>query len=127
MPIQILAHTGSVYEGAKRGANAEVGININRFTVRYYLETNESIPGIVGNTLWRVVSDKFSREIVCEGEILKDTGVMLFTMAAVLTFANITNDFTPVGGNFYMDEATVTASRNGWLSVSIKASAKATL
>jgi hypothetical protein len=127
MALQILTHAGSPYEGAKRGATSEVGINISRFTVRYYPEVNENVVGIGGVTIWRVVSAKFSREIQCDGEILKNTGVMLWTVASALTFQNFASDFIPVGGTFYMDEATVTASRNGWLSVSIKASARATL
>lgn len=128
MALNILAHEGSRYAGATRGVAAdEVGININRFSVRYYPEVNEVIPNAVGNTLWRVVSINFSREVTCEGEVLSNTGIMVFTVAAALAFANNTGDFTPVGGTFYLDEATVTASRNGWLSVAIRASARATL
>lgn len=130
MPLTILAHDGSTYAGAKRGAKIEVGINIQRSVMRYYPEVNDTVPNVAGQTQWRVVSDKFSRDVEFQGEVLSNTGVMLWTMASALTFAADKDEFTGQGGSagtFYMDDATVTAARAGWLSVVIKASAKPTL
>lgn len=126
MPLTILPTTGN-YAGAKYGVPNEVGINIERFVCRYYPEVNEVIPNYVGNTMLRVVSDRMSRDIQIEGEVLHNTGIMLFTVATVLTFANAVSHFGIVGGSFYFDEATVTASRKGWLSVSLKVSARGRL
>lgn len=127
MPITLLTHAGASF-GAKRGVpQNEVGINVSRFIVRYYPEINENVPDAVGNTLWRVVSDRLSREVQCDGEIINNTGLMIITVAAALTFANDVLEFPGTGGTFYLDEATVTASRNGWVSVSIKASARGRL
>jgi hypothetical protein len=126
MAIEILKHEGTGAQ-LKFGLTEQLGINISRFTVKYYPEINDTLPGVVGTTKWRVMSANLSRDVECEGEIMTNTGVMAFTLGAVITFANSVTHFTGTAGSFYLDEATVTATRGGWTTVSIKASAKATL
>ena len=107
---------------------SETGINISRFVVRYYPEVDVTFPNIVGNTAWRAVSQKLSRTVECEGEIKDGTGIMAFTVGVVTAFANKTNYFpTEIGGSLFLDEATVTASRKGWLTVNVKATARGSL
>ena len=116
------------WTGAQRGVlSTETGIAARRFQVRYYPQVNERLEDNFGEIIARAISDKFSREITCEGEITgPGTGVLLFYCGSTVTFANVLNDFkdnavNPVG-RILMDEATVTQERAGWKSVSIRAS-----
>jgi hypothetical protein len=127
MALNILTHQGVGFAPVRGVRRNEIGINVSRFMVRYYPEVNEVIPDLVGNTLWRVCSNNLSRDVQCEGEIVNNTGLMILTVATALSFANDVLEFPGSTGTFYMDEATVTESRNGWVSVSIRASAKGTL
>jgi hypothetical protein len=108
------------------GVAAETGINIKRFQVRFYPEINAKLPGAVGSGLLRVVSATLSRDIEIEGEITGTAGVMAYTVAAALTFANNIAGFG-AGGTVYLDEATVTKVRGGWASISVKASSIGTI
>jgi hypothetical protein len=105
----------------------EVGINISRFSIKYFPEVDATFPDYVGQTAVRVVSANFSRTVECDGEVIATIGIMAFTLAIACSFANAVSHFGPTGGSFYLDEATVDASRRGWVSVKIKATAKATL
>jgi hypothetical protein len=111
----------------KWGVSAEAGINISRFQVRYFPEQDERITGDVDQTLIRIQSQYFNREITVEGEI-KFTpygGLMFFTMGVACGLANTTSHFYPVAGTVYLDEATVTSARNGWVTLVMKLSSTA--
>jgi len=108
---------------AKRGITyAEVGINIKRITVRYFPEQNVRHLNYAGETMARSISQYFSREVSCEGEIIGTTGIMAFTLGAVCTFVNTVVEFGPAPGTLLLDEATTVKDRTGWQSVSVKAS-----
>jgi hypothetical protein len=102
----------------------ETGINVRKFVVRYFPQTNERFKNMFGHTIVRSVSLIFSREIIVEGEISKLTGgIMSFTLGMALAFANSRNWFTPVGAQtILLDDATVSMGRDEWVSVSIRAS-----
>jgi len=101
---------------------AETGINVRRFQVRYHAEINAPLEGITGEITARGISQLFSREITCEGEISGTTGIMAFALATACTFANSVTDFGGVAtvGKILMEEATVTSERAGWRSVSVR-------
>lgn len=108
----------------KHGIDAnETGINIRRFQVRYFPEVDIRHQNLAGETFLRSVSSRFSREVVCEGEIKGTTGIMDFTLGIACVFANIVSDFGPSGGSFLLDDATVSQERRGWKSVAVRASA----
>jgi hypothetical protein len=105
------------------GMPAEAGIVVRRFQVRYYPEVDEKFKNASGETFLRSVSQKFSRDIACEGEYARaGIGITLFTLATALSFANNVAVFGPVGGTILLDDATTNADRHGWFSVSIRAS-----
>lgn len=111
---------GSLQRGI---ATAETGINVRRFTCRYFGEVNDRLPGITGETNFRAVSSKFSRDITAEGEVKGVTGLMAVTMGGTVSFANDTTTFdatTP--GRIICDEATETQERDGWRSANVRAS-----
>jgi hypothetical protein len=115
------ARSGAAYWGVPW---QEVGINISRMQVRFFPEVDERIKNASGETVIRSVSTYFSREITCEGELTNNSvGIIALTLGAACLFN--TGDqyaFTPYGGTFLLDEATVTSERRGWRSVSVRAS-----
>lgn len=110
---------------ATRGiAVAETGINVSRFVVRFFGYVNDRLNGITGEVVVRGVSQKFSREVTAEGEVTGATGIIAFTLAAIVTFANSVTLFGGAGnaGIFLLDEATDTQERDAWHRVSVRAS-----
>lgn len=110
----------------RRGVEtAESGIICRRFVVRYFPEVNDRLEGITGEAIVRAISAKFSRDITCEGEVVSSAGLMAFTLATAISFANDVNTFDTANtaGLIFLDEATETQERGGWRSVSIRASA----
>lgn len=101
---------------------AETGISVKQVVVRYFPEVNAPIMDNVGETRGKVKSNKFSRDVTVEGEVLGATGVMAFTTTTACTIANDVADFGDGSGTLLMDEATVTQTRAEWRSVSIKLS-----
>lgn len=101
---------------------AETGISVKQVVVRYFPEVNAPIMDNVGETRGKVKSNKFSRDVTVEGEVLGATGVMAFTTTTACTIANDVSDFGDGSGTLLMDEATVTQTRAEWRSVSIKLS-----
>jgi hypothetical protein len=105
---------------------SEIGINVKRFQVRYFPEVDIRHGDVVGQTFLRSVSQQFSREISCEGEILGNTGIMLFTLGVAIAspngFHNVLTDFGNGAGNIFLDDAVVNYQRNGWASVAVRAS-----
>jgi hypothetical protein len=105
---------------------AETGINVKRFQVRYSPEVDVRHGDSVGQTFLRSVSQQFSREISCEGEITGNAGIMIFTLGVAIAapngFHNVIGDFGNGAGNVFLDDAVVTYQRNGWASVVVRAS-----
>ncbi len=100
--------------------NAETGVSINTFTVRYFPEVNERLQNNLGETAGRVVSTVASREVTLEAEVTGTTGVMVYTFLAACVPANDVADFGSPTGGLYMHEATVTQSRADWRKVNIR-------
>jgi len=101
----------------------ETGISVRSIVVRYFAEIDVRIMDNVGETRGRVKSQKFSRDVTVEGEVLNPgTGVMAFTLTTACTIANDVNDYGDGTGTLLMDEATVTQTRAEWRSVSVKLS-----
>lgn len=101
---------------------AETGISVRTFTCRYFGEINVPVLDNVGEIRGRVKSQKFSREVTIEGEVLGSTGVMAYTLTTACTFANDAADYGDGTGTFLLDEATVTQQRAEWRAVSIRLS-----
>lgn len=101
----------------------ETGISVRSVTVRYFAEIDVRIMDNVGETRGRVKSQKFSRDVTVEGEVLNPgTGVMAFTLTTACAIANDVNDYGDGTGTLLMDEATVTQTRAEWRGVSVKLS-----
>lgn len=101
----------------------ETGISVRSVVVRYYAEIDVRIMDNVGETRGRVKSQKFSRDVTVEGEVLNPgTGVMAFTLTTACTIANDVNDYGDGTGTLLMDEASVSQTRAEWRSVSVKLS-----
>ena len=120
----ILIVGGAPWEDAQRGVeNNETGINISRFSCRYYLAVNEKLPSNVGEPIARAQSDKFSRDIKLAGEVLVGGGgVMAFTMATACTLANDISTFGPTAGTVLLDEVTESQERAGWRAIDMSLS-----
>lgn len=99
---------------------AETGISIRSFAIRYFPEIDVPIMDNQGETRGRVKSNKFSREVTIEGEVLSALGIMAYTLITACTFANDAADYGDGTGTFLMQEATVTQSRAEWRVVSVK-------
>ena len=108
------------------GVGQEAGIQTRRFQVKYFPEVNERWKNASGETFLRSVSQKFSREVLVEGEFQKaGIGVMLYTVGVAMIFANGVNQFIttpPTTGTVLLDDASTSADRHGWFSVSIRGS-----
>lgn len=120
----ILIVGGAPWSNAQRGVESnETGINISRFSCRYYLAVNEKLPSNVGEPIARAQSDKFSRDIKLAGEVLVGGGgVMAFTMAAACTIVNDTAVFAPTAGSILLDEVTESQERAGWRAIDMNLS-----
>lgn len=120
----ILIVGGAPWSNAQRGVESnETGINISRFSCRYYLEVNEKLPSNVGQTIARAQADKFSRDIKLAGEVLVGGGgVMAFTMATACTLVNDVTVFSPTAGTILLDEVTEAQERAGWRNIDMSLS-----
>lgn len=98
----------------------ETGISIRSFVVRYFPEIDQAIMDNQGETRGRVKSNKFSRELTVEGEVLSALGLMAHTLIAACTFANDTADYGDGTGTFLLQESTVTQTRADWRTMSAK-------
>lgn len=115
--LTILGFTG------QRGVEfAETGISVERFECRYFPEVNEKIMDNVNETRGRARSQKFSRDVTIEGEVLGATGVMAYTLTTACVPANDVNTFGDGSGTLLLDEATETQARGEWRKGSIKLS-----
>lgn len=101
----------------------ETGISVRSVIVRYFAEIDVRIMDNVGETRGRVKSNKFSRDVTVEGEVLNPgTGVLAFTLTTACTIANDAADYGDGTGTLLLDEATTTQTRAEWRSVSVKLS-----
>lgn len=101
----------------------ETGISVRSVVVRYFAEIDVRIMDNVGETRGRVKSNKFSRDVTVEGEVLNPgTGVLAFTLTTACVIANDASDYGDGTGTLLLDEATVTQTRAEWRSVSVKLS-----
>lgn len=101
----------------------ETGISVRSVVARYFAEIDARVMDNVGETRGRVKSQKFSREITAEGEVLNPgTGVLAFTLTTACVIANDSSDYGDGTGTLLLDEATVTQTRAEWRSVSVKLS-----
>lgn len=98
----------------------ETGISVKSFVVRYFPEINVQIMDNVGETRGKVKSQKFSREVTIEGEVLGATGVMAFALLTACVPANDVADFGDGSGTLLLDEVTVSQTRADWRMASIK-------
>jgi hypothetical protein len=113
---------GPPWSDAQRGVELNetaLNINVRRFEVRYFPEINERLPDNFGETIARGQSDKFSRDITCEGETL---GAAVLALVTAITFANDVDDFGDGSGLIILDDATVLQERAGWRSLTARAS-----
>ena len=107
--------------GPVRGIeNEETGINCESFTVRYFPEVKEYLPGITGESAQRAVSSKLSRDISIAGEVKGATGIMAITVATAATVANDVGDFGDGTGAIFFSEATDAQGRSAWRTVSMQ-------
>lgn len=117
MSLTIIGFTG------QRGVEMpETGISVSSFEVVYTPEVNERIMDNVGETRGRAISNKFSREVTIDGEVLGATGVMAYALATACVPANDVTTFGDGTGTLLLDSATETQSRADWRKVSIKLS-----
>lgn len=98
----------------------ETGISVKSFVVRYFPEINVQIMDNVGETRGKVKSNKFSREVTIEGEVLSLTGVMAFGLLTACVPSNDVADFGDGSGTLLLDEITVSQTRADWRMASIK-------
>jgi hypothetical protein len=98
----------------------ETGISIERFEVRYFPEVFEAIPDNLGETRGRAISQKFSREVTIEGEVLGATGIMAAALATAVVPANDVATFGDGSGTLLLQEVTETQSRADWRKISMK-------
>lgn len=113
---------------ATRGnAQPETGINLESFSCRYYPQFKDYLRNYQGQNVAFAMPDKLNREATFSGEVLSGpSGIMAMKFVVAYTFANAVNAFetTNGGGNaggFYADELTVNGTRDGWVSVSGRA------
>ncbi len=114
---------------AVRGnASAETGINLNSISCRFFPQFKDKLNDFQGIVRGFAMPDKLDREVSFDGEVTLTTGIMAMKFNVAYVFANSTMtglfELTNGGGNaggFYLDEITPGSSRDGWLSVSGKA------
>jgi len=114
---------------ATRGNSAdETGINLDSFSCRYYPQFKDKLNNYQGQVRGWAMPDKLDREVSFSGEVLSGgTGVMAMKFVTAYVFANGVAAFetSSGGGNaggFYADELTVSGTRDGWVSLSGRAS-----
>lgn len=116
----IIVSGGNGWQNAVRGVPAnEEGFNISKHEVRYYLAVNDKMPGNTGEPVARAQSDKFSRDITQEGELV---GAIPFAIATACELANEIAHIGDGSGDVFFDEATVSDTRGGWETISMKMS-----
>jgi hypothetical protein len=116
---------------AVRGnAAAETGINLNGISCRFSPQFKDYLNDFQGIKRGFAIPDKLDREVTFDGEVTLTTGIMAMKFITAYVFANSTMtglfEATNGGGNsggFYLDEITPGSTRDGWLSVSGRASA----
>lgn len=115
--------------GLQRGLEAnETGINSDSFTCRYFPQFKDFINNYQGQRTAFAVPDKFSREVSFSGEVTGATGLGgAIYLDTAYTFANDSGDYVATSGGsnaggFYLDEVTVSQSRDGWRRVDGRAS-----
>lgn len=113
--------------GYQRGIeSAETGINVESFSVRYYLQFKDYLNNYQGQIQGFAGPDKFSRELNLSGEVAGGTGIMASVCYTAMTITNDVSVFVATtggsnAGGFYMDEVTETQTRDGWRAISLKA------
>jgi hypothetical protein len=118
MAISLLG--GSGYTHGIETSESSSGVNAAVFEARYFPEIDARLAGITGETFLRGRSAKVSREITLSGEV--SGSMSAFTFSAAVSFANDVATFGDGSGTILMDEVTESQSRDGWRSVSIRAS-----
>lgn len=107
----------------------ETGINLESFSCRYYPQFKDKLNNYQGQARAWAMPDKLNREVTVTGEVISGgTGIMAMKFLTAYVFTNAVTSFeaTNGGGNaggFYVDEATVSSQRDGWLTVNVRASA----
>lgn len=115
---------GASLTSAQWGVETEettAAINCENFEVRYYLEVNEKLPGIKGETRGRARSTVPSREITVSGEITGALTMWVFA-TAITGLANDVADLGSATGGIYLDEGTIPQTRSGWRRIDAKLS-----
>jgi hypothetical protein len=110
--------------GLQRGLEAaETGINSDTFTCRYYPQFKDFINNYQGQETAFAVPDKYNRDVSFSGEVSGSTGLGgAVYLTTAYTFANDSSDYVAVSsgsnaGGFYLNEITVSQSRDGWRRV----------
>jgi hypothetical protein len=124
LALTVIAAT--VATGTQRGIELdEPGMVCRRFSVRYFCEVNDRLPGISGETVARATAALFSIEITIEGETTGSTTLGIFGIilggSNIVVGTTIKNDIawkaTAFAGKIFFDEVTETQDRTGWRSV----------
>lgn len=116
--MAILVVGGGGWENAQRGVEFdEVAINISRHSCRYYFAVNDKLPSNAGEPRARAMSDKFSRDIEQEGELV---GEIPHAVATACDLANDISDLGDGSGDVFLDEATISQERAGWKTANMK-------
>jgi hypothetical protein len=114
---------GSGSAGYQYGVETdETGLNIEKFSCRYFPEFDDKLPGKDGVTQMRCRPSKFSREISIAGEVKGSTGLMALTLIAAATVANDIATFGDGTGLVILDEVTEDQDRKGWRRADFKLS-----
>lgn len=117
--------------GYQRGLEAaETGINASSFSCRYFMQFKDFVANYQGQNIGFATPDKLSREVSVDGEVSSIgslSGLMAVYWNAAVTFGNDVGTFVAASGGsnaggFYVDEITESQSRDGWRSISLRAS-----
>lgn len=101
---------------------AEVGMNLESFSITYKPEFKRKLPNHLGQTTGFVQPSVPSAELTMTGEVNSALGQMAATFYVALTITNDVGLFGRTAGTFWLDEATEEQSRDGWRRITIKAS-----
>lgn len=104
---------------------AETGINVQKFSVRYFPQFKRKVENFLGQNLGFVIPSQLTREVTFEGHVTGNTGVMAVVWGTAYAFANDVGTFlataTANSGGFYIDEITEDQEPNDCRKVSGKA------
>lgn len=105
---------------------AETGINVQKFSCRYYPQYKRFTENHLGQNLGFTIPSQLSREVSFDGHVTGATGIMAATWSTAYVFANDVGTFlataTANSGGFYVDEITEDQDPNDCRKISGKAS-----